>query len=94
MKSFSVSRAASASAARAGSSNDVPLEPVCSAARSSTWSPIAMPPRIGSLVPARRNTPNGRFWIGKSLVGSLAELTQLFSPGSWVSFSRIMPGVP
>ena len=36
------------------------------AARSSTWLPMAMPTRKGSSVPRRRNTPNGRFWIGKS----------------------------
>src|SRR5690606_31840901 len=45
------------------------------AARSSTESPIATPTRAGSLVPARRKTPNGRFWMGKSLRGSFALST-------------------
>src|SRR5438067_742550 len=33
------------------------------------------------------NTPKGRFWIGKSERGALADPTQLFSAGSCVSSS-------
>ena len=40
------------------------------------------------VVPARRKRPNGRFWIGKSLAGSLADSTQLRSAGSCVCRSR------
>src|SRR6188474_2753249 len=62
---------------------------ISSAARSKIWSPIATPPRGRSFEPLRRKTPNGRFWIGKSLAGSLADSTQLFSSGSWVAFEAI-----
>ena len=36
------------------------------ACMSTIWSPIATPPRHASRLPRRRNTANGRFWIGKS----------------------------
>ena len=51
--------------------------------RSRIWSPIATPTRGASSLPARRNTPNGRFWIGKSVAGSCADSTQDWS-GMWV----------
>jgi hypothetical protein len=50
---------------------------------------MATPTRIGSRLPARRKTPQGRFWIGKSAPGSLAAATQLRSAGSWVSLSMV-----
>ena len=46
---------------------------------SSTWSPIATP--TWDPVP-RRKVANGRFWIGKSVSGWLADSTQLCSAGS------------
>ncbi|EWS63105.1 hypothetical protein Y695_03665 [Hydrogenophaga sp. T4] len=53
------------------------------ARRSSTWSPMATPMRhSGSSSTLKR--PNGRFWTGKSLAGSLADSTQLRKAGSWV----------
>jgi hypothetical protein len=58
------------------------------AARSSTWSPMATPTRGISAVPARRNTPNGRFCTGKSVAGSWALSTQLTSDGSFASVMR------
>jgi len=39
---------------------------------------------------ARRKAQNGRFWIGKSLAGAFAELTQLLSFGSCVALIAIM----
>src|SRR5208283_5903978 len=52
-----------------------------SALRSRMQFPIATPPRG---VPAGgENTPNGRFWIGKS-AWLRAEATQLRKSGSWV----------
>jgi hypothetical protein len=55
-------------------------------ARSSTWSPIATPIRSFAS-PVRRKRPNGRFWIGKSVAGSLAAATQLDNAASCVSSS-------
>src|SRR5262249_59478006 len=49
--------------------------------------PIAARPRPWP--PGRRNTPSGRFWIGKS-AWPLAEATQLRRPGACVS--SIMTG--
>src|SRR5215813_10371093 len=40
--------------------------------------------------PARRNRPNGRFWIGKSVAGSFAESTQLVNDGSCVSSTWVI----
>ena len=53
------------------------------------WSPMATPTRNRWGLPGTRNTPNGKFWIGKSLPGAWAEPTQLRSSGLWVSFSVI-----
>lgn len=39
----------------------------------------------GSGVSARRNTPSGRFWIGKSAPARFADSTQLRRCGSCVS---------
>ena len=41
-------------------------------------------------LPLRRNTANGRFWIGKSLPAALAEASQLRASASWVWLSCIM----
>src|SRR6187549_2533215 len=49
-------------------------------------SPSATPPRAA---PSVRNTPNGRFWIGKSVPDALALSTQLRRPGSWVAFVSV-----
>ena len=62
--------------------------------RSSTWSPMATPMRSGSSLPARRNRPKGRFWIGKSLAPSLALATQLRSAGSCVASSPTLTPSP
>src|SRR5687767_15999265 len=59
------------------------------AARSRIWSPIATPPRGFSDEFFRRKMPNGRFWIGKSQPGWLADSTQLFSAGSCVASKAI-----
>jgi len=58
-----------------------------SAARSRIRSPIATPPRGASVAPLRLKMPSGRFWIGKSLPGALADSTQLRACGSCVSSS-------
>ena len=42
-------------------------------------------PRYSAALPAGRNTPKGRFWIGKSRSGAFADCTQLRSRGSCVS---------
>ena len=73
-------QAAAATAAPPVTDPDFPA-----AARSTICSPIATPPRNGSSEPRRRNTPNGRFWIGKSVAGTFADPTQLLRAGSWVS---------
>ncbi|MCY1559974.1 hypothetical protein D9M68_970610 [compost metagenome] len=53
------------------------------ARRSSTWSPMATPmSHPGS--PSGLKRPNGRFWMGKSLAGALADSTQLRKVGLWV----------
>ncbi len=52
--------------------------------RSTIWSPMAAPMRKFES-PARRKRPNGKFWSGKSVAGSLAVATQLVKAGSWVS---------
>ena len=59
-------------------------------ARSSIWSPIATPPRSALVRAARRKTPNGRFWIGKSVPARWRDSTQLRSAGSWVSLSVLI----
>src|SRR5215470_3477447 len=41
--------------------------------------------------PGRRKRPNGRFWIGKSVSGALADSTQLASAGSCVSSTFTVP---
>ena len=46
---------------------------------------MATPMRQPEPVSPVAKRPNGRFWIGKSLAGSLADSTQLCSAGSWVS---------
>jgi len=51
------------------------------AARSTMASPIATPPRGASPEPLRRNTPNGRFWIGNSQPSAFAASTQLLRFG-------------
>ena len=60
------------------------------ARRSSTWSPMAMPMRQACALPVRRKRQKGRFWIGKSQPGWLAEATQLRSVGSCVAFDVVM----
>src|SRR6185312_5435142 len=49
-------------------------------------SPSATPPRAP--LPSS-NTPNGRFWIGKSVSGALALSTQLRRAGSCVALSSM-----
>ena len=67
---------ASTASAPARSAGQVPC--VCAAARSRIWSPMATPMRQASPArPTRRKRPNGRFWIGKSVSGVLADATQL-----------------
>jgi hypothetical protein len=68
----------------------VKVEARAAAARSTTWSPIATAPRKGSFELLRRNTPNGRFWTGKSPPGAFADSTQLASDGSCVSLSEFI----
>jgi hypothetical protein len=71
---------------RVGASANTPRSaPRC---RSRISSPIATPTRPGA-EGDRRNAPNGRFWIGKSQPGVLADCTQLRSRGSCVSLTGI-----
>ena len=60
---------------------------VGAAVTSRIWSPIATPTRGISPLPARRKTPNGRFWIGKSVPGACADSTHETRVGSVVSFT-------
>ena len=80
-------RAASPHAAAASAARPVKPSAFDAAATSRTWSPIATPPR--GEAPLGANTPNGRFWIGKSQPGAFADSTQLRLCGSWVSSSGI-----
>src|SRR5690606_4598960 len=48
---------------------------------------MATPMRNAAEAPFSRNTPKGRFWIGKPFPGRLADSTQLSNDGSCVSFS-------
>src|SRR5262245_65982612 len=84
MKPLSVAPLAPAAAVPASPANS---PAPCAAARSSTLSPIATPPR-GAPPAAGVNTPSGRFWIGKS-AWPLAEATQLLSCGAWVASSSL-----
>src|SRR5688500_12306326 len=62
-----------------------------SARRSMIRSPRATPPRAP--LPSS-NTPNGRFWIGKSVSGALALASQLRRAGSCVALSSVrMPAL-
>lgn len=88
MKSLSVLAPAARAAARASAAN-TPAAAACE--RSRICAPIATPPRKSSVDPGRRNTPCGRFWIGKSQPAACAESTQLRRAGSWVGFSMETP---
>jgi hypothetical protein len=46
--------------------------------------PMATPLAVSVLGPSRKKTPNGKFWIGKSAPGRLADSTQLNSAASCV----------
>src|SRR5574337_1897024 len=83
---------AQAAAAAAASPPNTPA--AWAAARSTIWSPMATPPRKASFERIRRNTAKGRFWMGKSLPAALAEASQLFRPGSWVSFRTVIMAAP
>ena len=80
--------ACAAACAKAPASLKTPL--AWAAVKSTIWSPMATPTRKRWGFPGRRNTPNGRFWMGKSQPTSLADATQLHSCGLWVSLSRVM----
>jgi hypothetical protein len=51
---------------------------------------MATPSRGISSEPARTKRPKGRFWIGKSVFGALAEATQLRKAGSCVASGLVI----
>ena len=76
-----------------GTSSDE-VRPWYPTGKSTIGSPIAALQRNDAFVARRRNPPNGRFWIVKSLAGAFAGSIQLCNPGSCISFKKRMYADP